>query len=167
MTAKHQSYCGTSTKPEISVGITLAKKEFRLGDPMELRIEVTNIGQKAILVPNHLSLFSGEEAYLEIELNTGKVLVSPHMGFVVDSFPSPSKNKKSPTEIVLGSFVLLPPGTSFVQRIALFDYLSVRKYELKSRQLQAQGLLFLRRSVLSACVSKPRPERGRRKVPTV
>ena len=126
-------------KPEISVGIALAKKEFRLGDPMELKIEITNIGQKAILVPNHVYLFSGEEAYFEIELSSEKTLISPHMGFVVDHFPNPSKTKKSPTEIVLGSFVLLPPGTSFVERIALFDYLSVRKYELKAGTYKLKG----------------------------
>jgi len=126
-------------KPEISVGIALAKKEFRLGDPMELKIEITNIGPKAILVPNHLSLFGGDEAYFEIELSNGKVLISPRMGFVVDSFPNPSKNKESPTEIVLSSFVLLPPGTSFVQRIALFNYLNVRKYELKAGSYKLKG----------------------------
>jgi ribosomal protein L4 len=37
-----------SPKPEISVSVALAKKEFRLGEPMALRIEITNIGQKAI-----------------------------------------------------------------------------------------------------------------------
>jgi hypothetical protein len=128
-----------STKPEISVTMALAKQVFRLGNPMELKIEVTNIGQKAILVPNHLSLFGDEAAHLEIELSNGKALISPHLGLVVDRFPNPSKNQKSPTEKVLGSFVLLPPGTSFVERIALFDYLSVRKYELKAGNYKLKG----------------------------
>ena len=112
----------TSDAPKqgITVSMALTKKEFHLGDPMELRVEATNIGQKPLLVPNHLSLFGGEAAHLEIELSNGKGLLSPHMGFAVDRFPNPSKNKKSLSEIVLNSFILLPPGTSFVQRIALF-----------------------------------------------
>jgi hypothetical protein len=118
-------------KQEISVSMALAKQEFHLGDPMELKIEVTNIGQKPLLVPNHLSLFRGEEAYLEIELSNSNGLLSPHMGFAVDRFPNPSKEKKSPSEIVLNRFILLPPGTSFVQRIALFEHLSALKYQLK------------------------------------
>jgi hypothetical protein len=61
------------------------------------------------------------------------------MNLVVDRFPNPSKNKKSLTEIVLGSFVLLPPGTSFVERIALFDYLSVRKFEVKAGSYKLKG----------------------------
>lgn len=126
-------------KQEISVSIALAKKEFHFGDPMELKIEVTNIGQKPLLIPNHLSLFGGEEAFLEIELSNGKGLLSPHMGFAVDRFPNPSKNKKAPSEIVLNSFILLPPGTSFVQRNALFEHLRARKYDLKPGSYKLKG----------------------------
>jgi hypothetical protein len=128
-----------SPKPEISVSMALAKKEFRLGEPMALRIEITNIGQKAILIPNHLSLFGGAGAYLEIELSNGNVLIPPHMNLVFDRFPDSSKKKKSLTEIVLGSFVLLLSGTSFVERIALFDYLSVRKFDVKAGIYKLKG----------------------------
>jgi hypothetical protein len=98
---------------------------------MELKVEVTNVGHKSLLVPGHLSIFGGQEAHLELELSDGKVPLSPHLGFAVDRLPNPSKNKKSPSEIVLNSFILLPPGTSFVQRIALFEQLSALKYGLK------------------------------------
>jgi hypothetical protein len=127
------------TKPEISVTLALAQPVFRMGNAMELKIEITNIGQKPVLVPNRLSLFEGETAHLEIELSRGKELLSPRMTVVVDYFPNPPKIKKSPAEIVLGAFVLLPPGTSFVQRISLSDYLAVRKYDLKVGHYKLKG----------------------------
>lgn len=131
----------TSVAPEqkISVSMELAKKVFHLGEPMELKVEVTNIGQKPLLVPNHLSLFSGEMAYLEIELRDGKRLLSPRMAIINDRFSYPSKDNKSPSEIVLNSFILLPPGTTFVQRIALFTHLSALKYELKPGTYKLRG----------------------------
>jgi hypothetical protein len=97
---------------------------------MELKVEVSNVGKKPLLVPNQVFLFGGELAYLEIGLSNTREILSPHMGFAIDRFPNPSKERKSPNEIVLDSFVLLRPGTPFVQRIELFGYLSARKYEL-------------------------------------
>ncbi len=118
-------------KNEIRVDINLAKKQFHLGDPIELRVEITNIGLKPLLVPNSLFLYRDKVAYLEIELSNSKGLLSPHMAIAVDNPPNSSKERKCIGEIVLNSFVLLRPGTSYVQRLALGAYLTAFKYELK------------------------------------
>ncbi|MFI5097400.1 MAG: hypothetical protein ACHQT6_05445 [Candidatus Acidiferrales bacterium] len=98
---------------------------------MELRLEVSNIGVKSLLVANFASLYEGAEAYLYIELSNSKGLLSPRVGMAVDRFPSSTKEQKSPLEIVLNSFVLLRPGTSYVQRIPLSQHLSASRYEIK------------------------------------
>jgi hypothetical protein len=126
-------------KDGISVSISLDKKEFHWGEPMQLTVKVTNIGQKPLLVPNFFYLFAGQTAHLEIELSNRKGLLSPHRGFAIDKFPDPSKDKRSPSEIYLNSFVLLHPGTSIVQRIALFQELSVLEYEVKPGAYKLQG----------------------------
>jgi hypothetical protein len=120
-----------SPNEHLNVHIALDKKEFFSGDPMVLKLEVTNIGQEAILVPNFVSLFGGGDAYLEIELSNTHGPLFPHIGFAVDRVPAAWLKKKSPSEILLDSFLLLRPTTSFVQRIALLQYLSALEYEVK------------------------------------
>ncbi len=97
---------------------------------MELRLEVSNIGDSSLLVANFADLYEGAEAYLDIELSNSKGLLSPRAGMVIDRFPSSTKEQKSPLEIVLNSFVLLRPGTSYVQRIPLSQHLSAMRYEI-------------------------------------
>ena len=112
----------TARKEALDVRISLAQRAFHLGEPIQLRLEISNIGHEALLVPNSVSLFGNSDAFLEIELRSRKGLVSPRMGMAVDCFPTPAKNKRPPSEIVLTSFLLLRPGTSYVQNIPLYEY---------------------------------------------
>lgn len=121
----------TARKEALDVRISLARRAFHLGEPIQLRLEISNIGHEPLLVPNSVSLLGNSDAFLEIELRSQKGLVSPHMGMALDCFPTPAKNKRPPSEIVLNSFLLLRPGTSYVQNIPLYEHLSALEYAIK------------------------------------
>jgi hypothetical protein len=119
-------------KEEINVHIALPKKEFHVGESIEIKLEVTNAAKEPLLVPNEASIFDrASEAYLEIELSHAGGRVYPHMGWAVDRFPNDWLPQKSAMEKVMESFLLLRPATSVVQRIPLSVYLGVSKYEVK------------------------------------
>jgi hypothetical protein len=102
-------------------------------DSVEIRLEVTNMGQYPLLVPNEASFFDGAaEAYLEVELSNDKDRLYPRMGWAVDRIPTDLMPRQSPTEIVLNSFLLLPPGVSVVQRIPLDIFLGATKHEVRA-----------------------------------
>jgi hypothetical protein len=114
------------------VHIDLAKKQFNAGDLIEVRLEVSNVGREPLLVPNGASFFGGAaEAYLEVELSNDKGPLQPHMVWAVDRVPAEWLPRKSPMEIVINSFLLLPPRTSFAQKIPLSVFLGATKYEVK------------------------------------
>lgn len=124
----------TARREVLDVRISLAQRAFHLGEPIQLRLEISNSGHEPLLVPNSVSLLGNSDAFLEIELRNRKGLVSPRMGMAVDcfpSFPTPAKNKRPPSEIVLTSFLLLRPGTSYVQNIPLYEHLSALEYAIK------------------------------------
>jgi hypothetical protein len=118
------------SKEAIKVQIGLGHKEFHLGEPIELKLEISNVGQKPLLIANSVSLYGNGDALLEIELRGGKGLLSPRMSMVGDCFPTPEKNPKPASEIVLKSFLVLRPGTSYVQRLPIYEHLSALKYGL-------------------------------------
>jgi hypothetical protein len=123
----------TDKVPEetIQVSVALDHKEFHLGDPMELRLEISNVGPAPLLVANSVSFFGNSDAFLEIELHNQRGPVQPHIGMAVDCFPTPVKDKRPPSDVVLKSFLVLRPRTSYVQKIALYEHLSRLEYELK------------------------------------
>lgn len=114
----------------IKVEIALDRTEFHLGQPVKLGLEISNIGHEPLLIANSVSLFGNEDAFLEIELRGKKGLLSPHFGMAVDCFPQPEQNPKPPSEIVLKSFLVLRPGTSYVQTLPLYEHLSALDYGL-------------------------------------
>ena len=120
-----------ASKEQIKVHIALSRQTFHLGEPLDLRLEISNIGQEPLLIANSVSLFGNDDAFLEIELHGKSRLLSPHMGVAVDCFPTPEKNPKPASEIVLTSFLVLRSGTSYAQRLPLYDHLAALKYGLK------------------------------------
>ena len=118
-------------KRQLEVHIALNRAEFHLGEPIELKLEITNVGQEPLLIPDNVSLFGDADAFLELELHGKKGLVLPRMGWASDCFPTPEKESKAPSEILLGTFLLLRPGTSYVQRLTIHERLRALQYELK------------------------------------
>ncbi len=119
------------SEERIKVSIALDHREFHLGDPIELKLEISNFGRAPILIANSVSLFGNSDAFLEIELRNRKTALHPHIGMAVDCFPVPDQDKKPPSEVILKSFLVLRPGTSYVQRIPLYTHLSALDYGLK------------------------------------
>jgi hypothetical protein len=101
----------------ISVNIHLPKKEFRVGEHIEVKVEVSNVGRTPLLVANGASIASGGASYIEFELTDSKGQISPQTRLISDSF---SANEKSnPTMSFLTRWVLLSPGASISTKIVL------------------------------------------------
>jgi hypothetical protein len=113
---------------QLKVHLVLNKQKFRLGEPIELKVEVLNASQKPLLVANKIYLSSGSISYLELELSDSKAVIPPRRTIISDQF-SPLE-KKSASETVLNFFLLLRPETSFVERFKLFDLFYIFGYVL-------------------------------------
>jgi hypothetical protein len=100
---------------------------------VEMRLEVTNVGQYPLLVPYQASFFVvAAEAYLEVELSNEEGRLYPHMGWAVVRVPTDWPSRQSPMETVINSFLLLPPGVLVVQRNPLDTFLGANKHELRA-----------------------------------
>ena len=139
---------GESPGDNLKVRITLDRARFRMGENMELRLELSNLGDSPLLVPNSASFDHQEGADLELELSDKNGTLSPKTSLVVvDRFAASPNSEKSPYEIALRSFILLCPGTSYIERISLSQHLSAAKYEIrpgryKLRAYYSSGGLF-------------------------
>jgi len=125
--------CQTSEPPEnkVNVRIDVSKKQFHVEDSVEIRLEVTNVGQYPLLVPYQASFFVvAAEAYLEVELSNEEGRLYPHMGWAVVRVPTDWPSRQSPMETVINSFLLLPPGVSVVQTIPLDIFLGANEHEV-------------------------------------
>jgi hypothetical protein len=113
---------------QLKVHLVLNKQEFRLGERIELKVEILNASQKPLLIANEIYLSSGLVSYLEPELSDSRGPISPRGAIISDRF-SPLE-KKSASETVLNFFLLLRPETSFVERFKLFDLFDTFGYVL-------------------------------------
>jgi hypothetical protein len=120
-----------ASKEPIKVHIALNRTNFHLGEPIELMLEISNVGQEPLIIANSVSLFGNDDAFLEIELRRKKKLQEQRFGFAADCFQLPEKNPKPPSEILLKSFLVLRPGTSYAQRLPLYDDLNALEHGLK------------------------------------
>jgi hypothetical protein len=112
-------------KEPVEARISLDHREFHLGELVELRLEISNLGHESLLIPNSVSLFVNADALVEIELRGKKGLLSARAGFSSACFTAPGKNPKTPSEIILNSFLALRPRTSYVQRLPLYEILNL------------------------------------------
>src|SRR5262249_39937590 len=72
---------------EISVRVSTPKRTATLGAAIHVELKVANIGEAALLVPNKVSMASGDLAYLEFEVRDAQGRVSPGMKMIADYAP--------------------------------------------------------------------------------
>jgi hypothetical protein len=106
-----------TNEDQIAVKLYLPQKEFHLGERIDLKVEVSNIGRVSLLVANGVSIASGGASYIEFELTDRKGQISPQARLVSDTFSS--NEKTNPTMSFLTHWLLLRPGSSISTNVPL------------------------------------------------
>jgi len=122
-------------KDAIQVRIRLDKTVFHVGEAILFKVIVSNVGTQPFLIPNQLSggLLQPSHSELDFEVRNQSGLLVPGVGWAADC--RDYKPTKLTFETILNDYLLLRPGTSFVQQSSLagLDYdLKPGKYHVKS-----------------------------------
>jgi hypothetical protein len=104
-------------KDALKVRIDSGKKQFHVGDPLQFSIMITNVGSQSFLVPNHVSLMDNTMSVLAVDLRTQAGQHVPGLGSAYDC--AEYKPTKLLFEDVFADYILLRPGTSYVQQFSL------------------------------------------------
>ena len=130
--------------PQISVRMALPKKVFTVGEILRVKVQISNIGNKPVLVSNILSMSPNSPSHIEFELRDDHGGVSPSLKMIADTFSS--SETASPSSALLGSWLLLNQGYSLAVEIKLdkelFEFLGKPgSYTLSGRYFSA-GLFY-------------------------
>jgi hypothetical protein len=111
-------------KDALKVRIDASKTQFRVGDPLQFSIVITNVGSQSFLVPNRVSLMSNTMSILVVDLRSQAGQRVPGIGSAHDCL------EYEPTKLlfedVFADYIFLRPGTSYVQQFSLGEvYLNV------------------------------------------
>jgi len=123
----------TPTKA-IKVEVRLDRNKFRLGEQIIFRVIISNVGWQPFLVPNEMKFFTRSHGSLDFEVkNQSGKIVAPTAGWAEDCFDY--KPTKLLYENIFSDYLLLPPGTSYIQQTSLGDLYNQLKpgtYHVKS-----------------------------------
>jgi len=105
-------------KDAIQVRIKLEKSKFHVGEVILFKVIISNVGTQPFLIPNQMSSSgpSHGELNFEVKNQSGKI-VAPTVGWSADCFDY--KPTKLHYENILNDYLLLRPGTSYVQQTEL------------------------------------------------
>lgn len=104
-------------KDALKVRIDPSKKPFHVDDPLQFSIVITNVGYQSFLVPNRVSQMGNTMSILAIDLRTQAGQRVPGLGRADDC--AEYKPTKLLFEDVFADYILLRPGTSYVQQFSL------------------------------------------------
>jgi len=104
-------------KDALKVRIDTSKTHFYVGDPLQFSITIANVGSQSFLVPNRVSLMDNTMSILNVELRTQAGQRVPGLGSAYDC--AEYKPTKLRLEDVFADYILLRPGTSYVQQFSL------------------------------------------------
>ena len=146
-TASGQENQIRNTEPQISVRLTIPKRTFTVRESVTVRIHISNVGNKPVIVGNLPSLSSmsrNAPSRIQLELRDKHGRSSPSVEFTDDKF-SP-RVEASPAIALLRSWLLLYPECSLVVDVSLdrelFAFLGKPgKYTLSGTYLSS-GLLY-------------------------
>jgi len=107
-------------KDAIQVRIKLDKTKFHVGEVIVFKVIISNVGTQPFLIPNQVSSGwpsspSHSELNFEVRNQSGKPV--PGIGWADNCFDY--KPTKLAFETILNDYLLLRPGTSFVQQKSL------------------------------------------------
>ncbi len=120
-------------KEALQVRIAPIKKQFQYGESVQLTVTISNVGSQPFLVPNRVSIMGNTRSWLSVDLRnlTGK---PPDVGGIAFDCLEYKPTKILP-EDVLTDYLLLQPGTSYVQHVGLdvgFGRLPAGNYSLRT-----------------------------------
>lgn len=104
-------------KEAIQVRIKLDKSKFHLGEVILFKVIISNVGTQPFLIPNQVSFFGPSHSELNFEVTGQSGKPVPGVGWAADCFDY--KPTKLLCVTVLNDYLLLRPGTSFVQQTSL------------------------------------------------
>jgi len=104
-------------KDALKVRIDTSKKQFHVGDSLQFSMMITNVGSQPFLVPNRVSLMDNTMSILDVDLRTQSGQRVPGLGSAYDC--AEYKPTKLLFEDVFADYILLRPGTSYVQQFSL------------------------------------------------
>jgi len=125
-------------KDAIQVRIKLDKSKFQVGEEILFKVIISNVGTRPFLIPNQMSSSGPSHGSLNFEVkNQSGKIVAPTIGWASDCFDY--KPTKLLYENILNDYLLLRPGTSYVQQTELeglyrgfFNDLKPGTYHVKS-----------------------------------
>jgi hypothetical protein len=117
----------------VNVHIRFGKSKFHLGEPVLFSVMISNVGTRSFLVPSRISFFGDSQGVLSVELKNqrGKPIKGIGMAFDCSEYPP----TKLLYETVLNEYLVLRPGTSYVQQMSLwglYNDLRPGTYHLKA-----------------------------------
>ena len=118
----------------MKVRIDSSKKQFHVGEPLQFSIVITNVGSQSFLVPNRVSLMDNTMSILDVDLRTKAGQRVPGRGESYDC--AEYKPTKLLFEDVFPDYILLRPGTSYVQQFSLdeeYSKVGPGKYSFSSK----------------------------------
>jgi hypothetical protein len=129
-------------KDAIQVRIKLEKSKFHVGEVILFKVIISNVGTQPFLIPNEVSTLGPSHGELNLQVTDegGKLLPGASWSSDCLSF----KPTKLVCETVLSDYLLLRPGTSFVQRTSLeglYKDLKPGTYHVKSTYYASFSLL--------------------------
>jgi hypothetical protein len=127
----------------VEVNLIPEREFINAGDVARIFVEVGNAGDVSVILPNGISIYSGQTAFLDLDILNAKGEVSPRQHFNVDSFPP--AQKPDPIVALIDHWTVLHPNTSMKTRLTISDkdFLFLRtkgRYQL-SGSYSTNGLL--------------------------
>lgn len=104
-------------KEAIKVQIRLDRNEFHFGEEIIFEVIISNAGTQPFLIPNQMLFGSPSHSDLNFEVRDQSGKVVPGVGWAFDC--SDYKPTELRYETILNDYLLLRPGTSYVQRTSL------------------------------------------------
>ena len=105
----------SADRMQIRISVTTTKKKYSVGEPIIVKLEITNIGKVPVLIgndsPTNVQQDVSTGAHLDLEIQDAQGQSSPAIGLIADSFGIPSKTP--PITTLLGGWLLLRPRSSY------------------------------------------------------
>ena len=109
-----------SANPEVSVQLSIGKNRFRIGEVIEVKLEIVNVGKTPFLIGNGILLnHSGPISHLDLTLKDAHGAESPKMLFNADSFGI--RPAKPAAQAALDGWLLLRSNCSFGKTFILSE----------------------------------------------
>lgn len=106
---------------QIHINISTSKKQFKLREPVFLKLQIENIGRVPVLIGNRALINTRQDTtttpYLDLELWDEHGRSSPGSTLIADSFGIPTKAPA--IHSLLGGWLVLEPKSSYTVKLTI------------------------------------------------